>query len=314
MNRIPFKENLIDADVYLSFGESSFFWQVYKIFLTVQNYFISLFENATNDNLFEKYESLFFKYLWFYGEIVVTNFQGELQFWQIQTKYNNGLKLEYVTARLINENLQVTEKNYTKIVKLVPNKNCIYVCWNPQPLPAMVFWWDYCRTFFELEQQFLINTIWDSKRFLKYTNTADKEITDKENASFTNRLTPFVETIMPVSLNGKGSEIQNIYKQLDMGGSLSNQSFENLKNYQNYIFNRMGMMVPQELKKERKTTSESTQDIYNTLNIENITLRELKKFATGANKLWGLNLDFKRVTDLLNVEEEKEELDIDEKI
>ena len=308
--RIPWRPQVTNAYINLLSGNVGWNWEIWRKFLQIQNYFIGLFENKTDDEVFEKVESQFFKYLWTFGELFVTCFEGEIQLWSINKKDNDGIHIKKIKAQLITENFQIYQENKTKIVDFTNGKQGIYVCWNPVVYPAVVLWWDYLSKLAELERQFLNNTIWDSKKFIYTQNNNDSEIVEKELSTLQDRETSFVKVVSPPSMKGKEGLTSNLFTQLDTSSSQSPQAFDNLLNYQNYIFNQMGMMAQVSLKKERKTTSESQMDLYNMLNIENITIRQLKLFAKKAKELFGLNLEFDRVTDL---QQETDRKDLREK-
>lgn len=297
--RTPYQPNIINGYIDLLSGDINFNWYVWKRFLQIQNYHIGLFENTTDDESFEDVESEFFRVLWLYGEIFITFFEGEFQFWSIVKKTGKGLRIDEVEVQLITENLQPYHLNYTDIKKFKNKVHGIYLSWlSPNSsYPAIVLWWDYIYKMCELEKQYLNNTIWDSKKFVYIQNNNDGEITHLELMSMMDRNTPFIKSVSPTSILGKQSQVQNLFQRMDVGGSMSQISFDNLLNYTNYVYNNMGMMSQVNLKKERKTTSESSQDLYNTINIENITLRNLKRFAKFAKK-FGHNLEFKKTTDL----------------
>lgn len=303
--RVPYQPDVISAYIDLLSGDVGFNWSIWKKFLQVQNYFVGLFENKTDDEKFEKIESQFFRYLWTFGELFVTFYDDEIQLWSLTKKWSDGIIIKKCECQMITENFQIYQKNYTDKVIFTNGVQGIYVAWNPNVYPAIVWWWDYLARLLQLEKQFLNNTIWDSKKFIYTQNNVDDDITKLETDSLMDRDTPIVKVISPPSMQGKASLTSNIFTQLDFGNSQSDQAFDNLLNYQNYVWNMMGMMAQVNLKKERKTTSETQQDLYNTLNIENITLRQLKLFAKKA-KDFGLNLEFDRVTDLKEETDKKE--------
>lgn len=305
--RTPYKPNVVNGYVDLLSGDICFNWYVWKRFLQIQNYHIGLFENTTDDDAFENVESEFFRVLWLYGEIFVTFFDGEFQFWNIVKKYGKGVKVDELDVQLITENLQPYHQNFTNIKRFKNLVHGFYLTWlSPNSsYPAIVLWWDYVQMFSQLELQFLNNTIWDSKKFIYIQNNNDGDITGMEIASMMDRNTPFIKSVSPTSILGKQSQVQNLFQRIESGESMSQLTFDNLLNYTNYIYNNMGVMSQVNLKKERKTTSESSQDLYNTINIENITLRNLKKFAKFAKK-FGHNLEFKKTTDLAELSQVKE--------
>lgn len=297
--RIPWRPQVFNAYVNLKSGDLFFNWEVFRKFLQVQNYFVGLFSNITDEEKFKKIESDFYRWLWTLGEMFVTFFDGEIQFWQINRKQSDGLIVRKVWCQLITQNLQLYQQNFTKQQIFTNFIQGIYIVWNPVVLPAIVLWWDYLGRLVTLERQFLNNTKWDSKRWIYTMNNQDDEITKIEIESFSDENTPFIKNVAPSSLKGKSNFSSNIFTEMEMGESRSDQAYNNLLNYQNYIWNMMGMMSPVNLKKERKTTSEATLDVYNTLNIENITLKQLEIFAKYAKDLGGLNLKFERNTDIM---------------
>lgn len=297
--RIPFRPSILSAYVDLKSGDVDFNWEIFRKFLQVQNYFIGVYENITEDEKFEKVESEFFRWLWCLGELFITTFNNEIQLWQINKKECDGIHIKKVLCKMITKDLQLYQINNTDEVEFVNFKQGLYVCWNPVVFPAIVLWWNYLGRICRLEKQFLNNTIWDGKKFIYTMNNQDGEIVNKEIESFSDPDTPFIKNVSPPSMQGKSGLSSNIFTQLDLGVSQSDQAYNNLINYQNYVWNMMGMMSPVNLKKERKTTSEATLDIYNTLNIEYITLRELNKFAKNAKKVLGLDLEFMRTTDIM---------------
>lgn len=297
--RIPYRPDISNKYLNLFFGNYDFNFKVYKRFLQIQNYFAGLYEQTKEDNNFEEIETKFFKWLWTYGEIFVTYFNEQFQLWSIINKKVNGMYIEEVEAQLIFDNYSYATPNNFKKATFKNGIHGIYVTYNSaQPLAAIVFWWDYICNLVDLEKRFLNNTIWDSKKFIYYQNNGDDEIKNLETSSFTNSDSPFIVNVSPISLAGKSGQAQNIIQKIDSGTSMSDQAYNNLLNYQNYVWNCMGMMAPNELKKERKTTSEANLDTYNTLNIEQLTLRELKKFSKKAKELWNIDLDFDLTTNL----------------
>lgn len=300
-NRVPWRSRDVNVYFDLKSGDFDLNWGVYKKFLMLQSYFVGLFENKTDDEIFEEIETDFFKWLWLNGEIFVTFFNGGLQIWNITKKFTDGCHVKKVECNLITKDLEIHHKNYTNYTTFENGVNGIYLQWNNVVMPSIVLWWDYLCTIWRLEQQFLKNTIWDSKKFIYTINNDDVHISKMEQDSLSDPFSPFIKNVSPTSIIGKGGIIQNIFTHLDTGSSKSDQAYNNLLNYQNYVFNQMGVMSPINNKKERKTMSESSLDVYNTVNIENITLRQLKRFAKKAKKLWGLNLDFERVTNFLDI-------------
>lgn len=303
--RVPYNQRKVDIAAEMFARQYPLARHWYVNYLEIRNYYIGLFENDTDDESFEEIENQFFQYLWMYGEIAVTRFGKKMQLWMVETKYNVGIETKRVKVRLIQENLPFAYSNPNKEIVLTPDVNCILVKWNPTPMNSIVIWRQFCEDFVNLEMIFLNNCIWDSKRFMHMLNNKDSEIVKREQASFTNIKTPFIELINPPSYN-KGNLQQNMFMEFKMGDSRAQSAYDNLLNYTNYVYNKQGIMVPQSLKKERKTTAESQQDIYNTVNIENITLRELKKFAKKAKDIWNIELDFKKTTDIMEIKDRKE--------
>lgn len=303
-SRVPFRGQVLNAFVDLEVGNLYFNFGVFNKFLQVQNYFLALFEDKGDDDEFKKVENEFFRWLWCLGELFVTFFEGKYQFWMINKKVLDGVNVVEVEAQLLTQNLQLYQVNYNQQKKFKNFVNGIYVCWNPVVFPSIVLWWEYLARLQRLEEQFLSNSIFDMKKFIYTQNNQDSEITNKEIASFIDWKNPFIVNVSPPSMEGKNNLSANIFTEMDRGESLAEEAYNNLINYQNYVWNMMGMLAPVNLKKERKTTSESTMDIYNTLNIENITLKQLKLFAKYAKKLWGKNLIFDRVTDITEVKDD----------
>lgn len=301
-NRYPFKPDITNNYFNLLSGDLSINFKFYKRFIEISNYFIGLFENKTDDENFEKVESLFFKWLWIFGELFVTKFNDNYQFWSIVKKECDGIIVKNLECKLIYENYNYAMPNNLKTAKFENFKDGVYVCWNSANVyPAIVVWWEYIIQIVELENIFINNCIWDNKKFIYYRNNNDTEIVNEELQSISDSSSPFIKSISPITINGKGGLGQNTFQSFDFGDSKADKAYNNLQNYINYVFNKMGITAQVNLKKERKTMSESQMDLYNTLNIENITLRELKKFSVNAKKLWGANLDFGRVTDILDV-------------
>lgn len=310
--RIPWRPQVLGGYINLKSGDIGFNWEIFKKFLQVQNYFIGLYQNTTDEDKFNNIQTEFYRWLWCNGELFITFFNENIQLWSINQKECDGIIVKKVKVQLITENLQLYQQNQTQQVEFTNFIQGIYIVWNPVVIPALVWWWDYLCKIHLLEKQFLNNTKWDSKRWIYTMNNQDEQITTLEIESFSDVETPFIKNVAPMSLGGKGQFSSNIFTELDMGVSQSDQAYNNLINYQNYVWNMMGMMGPVNLKKERKTTSEATLDVYNTLNIEDITLRELKKFEKWAKKLGGLNLKFERTTDIMESTDDKEFREEDE--
>lgn len=303
-NRIPNRPNIDKGYFDLFFGNYNFNFQIYKKFIQISNYFIGLFENKSENDLFEKIETQFFKWLWIYGEIFVTNFDGKLQIWNVTKKEAEGIHVKKVRCRLIYDNYNYFHENKLNELEFTNLKDGYLIYWNEaNNYNALLLWWDYLVEICKLEKIFLNNTIWDNKKFIYYQNNTDNDIINMEMESFTDINTPYIKNVSPISIQGKMGQAQNIITSVDTGNSKSQEAYNNLQNYVNYVFNAMGMMSQMNLKKERKTMSESQMDVYQAINIENITLRQLKRFSKFAKQMWGMDLDFGRVSDMLEQNE-----------
>lgn len=277
--------------------------EIYNLYNDILDYFIGLYKDFSEHPAFEEIQVDFFKYLRSLGELFVTYIGGEFQLWEIQRKHWIGLKLIAVDCTLISPN---PDKN---IARFVPDFHGIYTMWGSRPENSWVGWYHIIKNLVILENAFLTNAIQDIKK-LEYRNNANNEaIAREEKASMLDPTTPWFETKNPIShRNGdEGLKMQNKVIPVSFSSeAVSNRAYENLVNYRNYKFDLKGMAVPYQMKKQEKNVGETNQDIYNTLNIESITLRNLQLFARKANKLWGLNLSFKQTTDLkeMNLEPE----------
>lgn len=302
--RTAFKPDIQNGYLNLLSGSYYFNFNVYKKFLQVSNYFIGLFENKNENEEFERVETTFFKWLWTYGELFVTKINNEYQFWCVNKKECDGINVKKVTCQLIYENYTYTTPNNLKMVNFVNGVDGVYVTWNRANIyPAVVLWWDYISQIVMLENIFINNTIWDNKKFIYFKNNNDNDIVNEELKEIMNPNTPFIKSISPITISGKGGLSQNVFQTFDVGSSKAKEAYDNLTNYVNYVFNCMGIQAQQNMKKERKTMSESQMDLYNTINIENITLRSLKMFAKDMKKLYGDELDFERVTEITDITE-----------
>lgn len=269
----------------------------FSFFIELQRYFTGLFKLENGSQEFKDIEIEFFTYLWRYGELFITKFNNQVQLWEVNQKWNNGIHIDKVKARLIIEN---NSKYYqdSKFVIFKNNVNGVYVKWEKDIIPALVRYWDYIEKQYELQEMLINSNRLDFKKFIYTTNNEAADITSKEINSFLDPTLPYILNINPLS-TGKG-EIQNLISEINLGESKSNMIYNNWVNYRNIMKDIYGIVVPNDNKKERKNLLESVNENYNSENSETITLKYLNNFANKFNELFGDNLSFGETNEIIS--------------
>lgn len=275
----------------------------FSFFIELQRYFTGLFKLESGSKEFKDIEIEFFTYLWRYGELFITKFNNKIQLWEVSQKWNQGIYVEKVKARLIVEN-NARYYQETKFVIFKNNVNGVYVKWEKDIIPALVRYWKYIERQVELQEMLINSNRLDFKKFIYTTNNEAQEITAKEINSFLDPKSPFIVNINPLS-TGKG-EIQNLISEINLGESKSNMIYTNWVNYRNIMKDIYGIVVPSDNKKERKNLLESVNENYNSENSETITLKYLNNFAKQFNAIYGDNLSFSETNEIIQDTEEVE--------
>lgn len=266
------------------------------------NYHVGLF-NSNGSNTFKEIENSFFKYLWLYGELFVSKFNGKIQLWEVQQKWNDGIYIDKIQVRLIRENNPSYFQD-TKIITLKNNQQGVYVKWEQLVIPAIIKYWEYINTQSDLYTAFKNASITDTKKFIYTINNDSEEIAEEEIKSFLDPSKVFIKNINPFADKKEG--IQNLISEFSTGESKSLIAFENLTNLRSFWKDVLGIVVPSDNKKERKNLMESINENYNSENVENTTLKNLNIFAEKWNEIYQDNLSFEENNEILSNTEEKE--------
>lgn len=271
-----------------------------RFFDEIERYFTGLFKiSKSSSTKLKQIENEFFQYLVRYGELFVTNINNKVQLWQVFNKYNNGLHVEAVTARLIHEN----NPNYnqsTPIVKLINNKQGIYLKWKPKVTPLIIEANQFINDQYNAYRIFANSTITDGKKFTYTTNNNDTETAQQEINSFLNVEQPYIININPLSNNKH--VIQNKITPLEFGHDQGQATYNNLTNIRNFWKDVLGIVTPTDNKKERKNLTETFSENYNSENSEILVLRNLNNFADQWNNLYQDDLSFEESIELINLE------------
>lgn len=262
-------------------------WLFYQ---ELQTYFTSLF--CVKDNTGEKlrsYQNTFFKYLWQYGEIVVTYNNNILYLWQVQEKFNKGIHIDKVKVNLIQENTQTFNQNSKSII-LKNNVNCVYVSWDNYNQSAIFKYWPYINKQYDMYKIFENACVLDSKKFVIDLNNDNNELSKLEKETILNPLEPVIYIHTPLGDNDSGQ--QNILKEITKGNSTSQLSYDNLVNFKKYWKDVFGMVNAVESNQDRTNLGQTIAQHYGSENSENLILRNLKDFALRFNKLYNDNLEF----------------------
>lgn len=280
----------------------------YRLFLEIQKNYTGLYSCETTNEEFLDYENDFYKYLWTLTEMFVTYINGEFQFWEIIKIYNVGLKVMSVDARLISE---VDSEESKPIYNFVNNIHGIYVRWGTTRMSAYFQWYPVIEQIATLLVSANCSSDFDAKKFVRIVNHTNLMILEKEKEQLRDPTNPFItvyKKLATYDANGKVEQIEKVTKGTEWqeikSESKTNQLYLNLGNLTSFWYNIIGLAVPQQNRESGKTDIEGTTDVYNTLAIEKVTIRELKKFERQAKKLWNIDLNFKKNIDLEKIYKE----------
>ncbi|MDI4567648.1 MAG: hypothetical protein E7Y34_00985 [Mycoplasma sp.] len=277
----------------------------------IAQYFNGLVKETSKNLLWSDYHNDFMNLLVHNGELFVSYdaINGEFIFWEVRDKFYSNSTLKYIKATKWDPNFnRLNRKDYVKEYKLINYVDGVYLQFINRDYHGLIMEWkDYIDQFIKLENNYLNACLFDTKKWeIHYLGTDVSEARKTIN-NLTNDESPFIYIIN----NIESGNLNNIaIKPLEATQSQSKaaQAFANLQDYISFVFNNEGLAAPIELKKERKTTSESKLDIYNTYNTESIIIDNLKNFATSLMMMYGITLSFDRNIDLTVVDNEGDEI------
>lgn len=285
---------------------------VYWLYLSVQAYFNGMYE-SNGDESFKDIELDFLKYNWANGEIFVTRINEDYQIWEVVKKYKLGTRVLSVDARLISED----SNSDNQIYSFINNVHGVYTKWSTSGLSSWYFWWRPLQKLAKMLTSFEVSTDFDAKKMFRIFTHTNKLIMAKEKYAMQDPTNPYIDIYQKdeqqtsAEATAKSEEVKvmpTIYKEIT-ADSKSNQIFENIQNYYSFIQRVNGVATPQEFKASRKNSLESSTDIYDTVNKEDITLRQLKKFSREAKKLWNVDIRWEKNFKLEEATEDKKGVD-----
>lgn len=277
----------------------------YRLFLNIQATFVGKYSVKTTSN-FVDYENDFYKFAWTMGELFITMIDGEFQYWEVVKIYNEGIKIKAVEARLL------VESGYENVQRptyyFINNLHGIYFRWGVTRLSAYFFWFPILQVLSKMIRATEISSDFDAKKMIRVINHTNKRILDEERHAYLDPENPFIDIYKKINNNSLDDKLDKEEKVLKTtqyielkSESKTNQLWNNIENYTRYWWNSIGEAVPQQLRLSGKTDQESLADYYNSIGVEELTLRNLRNFAKKAKELWKVDLEFERTVDLKKV-------------
>lgn len=159
-------------------------------------------------------------------------------------------------------------------------------------------WVLLAKQMIKLEQAFLTNSMFDTKKILRKLNNNNEELNQAELANVLSPNTPFIDVNAANFFNG--SDIGNTYTELNLGSSKASSAINNILDWFNWRANFLGWITTQQQKMERKTFAEGQIDVNNTILLQQLTLTNLKVLSAQILEKWGIALAFELTRPLDN--------------
>lgn len=284
----------------------SFYWDLYNkkdpkytmlkyaLFQEIENYFVGSF-SIDGDEDFEYIQNKFLKYLFRYGEIFITRYNGKFQLWRVGIKYNKGIYVDTLMTSLIQENIP---NNYQSMfVKQKNYVNGIYVKWDNTNMNMYQKYDDYVKTQIDYIKSWHTSVLLDNKKFVFTSQDKDNEIARQEINSMLDPSSAIIYNHIPSSSNAM--TMMNMIQELKFGDSKSGLTYQNIQNLRNLYKDIFGMVGNNYFKKANLTENESLIDNYAQENLSLIIKRNLQRFVRDAKKLWNIDLNINKNNELV---------------